>query len=115
MIIALAFTILLFFAAGKTAVLATPRGNDEMNQYGHCSQGLVFPRSKAQCIADFFEDRKVGYVDVLTGEYADEHAEFRVGFDTTGSSAHWSQELQRRQFRRGFEEQHAQRWAQSVH
>ena len=48
-----------------------------MNQYGCCSQGLVFPRDKAQDIANFFEDRKIGYVDMLIEEYADEHAEFR--------------------------------------
>lgn len=76
-VIALAFAILLFFAAGKTTVLALPRGLNEMNQYGCCSQGLVFPRDKAQDIANFFEDRKIGYVDMLIEEYADEHAEFR--------------------------------------
>ena len=75
--IALAFAILLFFAAGKTTVLALPRGLNEMNQYGCCSQGLVFARNKAQDLAEFFEARKVGYVDMLIEEYADEHAEFR--------------------------------------
>ncbi|GAB7326597.1 hypothetical protein MBLNU13_g10572t2 [Cladosporium sp. NU13] len=76
-IVTLAFAILLFFAAGKTTVLALPRGLNEMNQYGCCFQGLVFLRSKAQDIAHFFEDRKVGYVDMLIEEYADERAEFR--------------------------------------
>lgn len=76
-VVALLFTILLFFAAGKTTVLALPRGVNEMNQYGCCSQGLVFPRTKAQEIADFFEVRKVGFVDMLIEEYADEHGEFR--------------------------------------
>jgi hypothetical protein len=77
MVVALACAILLFFAAGRATVLALPRGLNEMNQYGCCSQGLVFPRNKAQDIADLFEARKIGYVDMLIEEYADEHAEFR--------------------------------------
>lgn len=76
-VVALACAILLFFAAGRATVLALPRGLNEMNQYGCCSQGLVFPRDKAQDIADLFEARKIGYVDMLIEEYADEHAEFR--------------------------------------
>lgn len=76
-IIAIPLAILLFFAAGKTTVLPLPRGVNEMNKYGCCSQGLVFPRSKAQNIANFFDFRKIGYVDMLIEEYADEHSEFR--------------------------------------
>lgn len=76
-VVASLLTILLFFAAGKATVFALPRGVNEMNQYGCCSQGLVFPRTKAQEIADFFDVRKIGFMDMLIEEYADEHAEFR--------------------------------------
>ncbi|KAM0718356.1 hypothetical protein Q7P37_005425 [Cladosporium fusiforme] len=69
--------ILLFFAAGRTTVMPLPRGINEMNQYGCCSQGLVFPRAKAQDIVDLFEVRKIGYVDMLIEEYADQHGELR--------------------------------------
>lgn len=73
----LPITILLFFAAGKTTVLPLSRGINEMNQYGCCSQGLVFPRSKTADIVDLFETRRIGYVDMLIEEYADAQGEFR--------------------------------------
>lgn len=76
-VVVLLFAILLFFAAGRTTLLALPRGVNEMNQYGCCSQGLAFPRTKAQDIAEFLEVRKIGFVDVLIEDYADEHDEFR--------------------------------------
>lgn len=73
----LLFIISLFFAAGKSTVLPLNEGINAMNQYGCCSQGLVFPRAKAQDVAHLFEERKIGFVDMLIEEYADAHAEFR--------------------------------------
>ncbi|THV95701.1 hypothetical protein D6D27_03088 [Aureobasidium pullulans] len=73
----LPLSILLFFAAGRVTVLPLPNGVNEMPRYGCCSQGLVFPRDSAKLIIDFFEERKLGYVDMLIEEYADAHASTR--------------------------------------
>lgn len=67
----------LFFAAGKVTVLPLPIGVNEMSKYGCCSQGLVFPREKAIALTQWFEMKKIGFVDVLTEEYADQHGELR--------------------------------------
>ncbi|MCJ1264716.1 hypothetical protein MMC22_004591 [Lobaria immixta] len=67
----------LIFAAGKVTVLPLPAGVHEMNKYGCCSQGLVSPRGKVQDLIDWFETKKIGFVDMLTEEYADKHGEQR--------------------------------------
>lgn len=69
--------IALFFAAGKVTVLPLPTGVNEMSNHGCCSQGLVFPREKAMTLVQWFEMKKIGFVDVLTEEYADQHGELR--------------------------------------
>lgn len=67
----------LFFAAGKVTMLPLPAGINEMKSHGCCSQGLVFPRDKVQDLIDWYEMKKVGFVDMLTEEYADQHGELR--------------------------------------
>jgi hypothetical protein len=75
--ICLPMLIALFFAAGKATVLPLPTGVNEMSNYGCCSQGLVFPREKVMALVQWFEMRKIGFVDVLMEEYADKHGELR--------------------------------------
>ncbi|KAI9838477.1 MAG: hypothetical protein M1837_002469 [Sclerophora amabilis] len=71
------FCILLFFAIGKVSTLPLPRGVIEMSNFGCCSQSFVFPKAKAIDLIDYYESRKVGFVDELTEELADQHDEIR--------------------------------------
>ncbi|KAI5241145.1 hypothetical protein E4T43_05656 [Aureobasidium subglaciale] len=73
----LPLTILLFFAAGRTTVLPLPTGVNEMPRYGCCSQALVFPRSSALSIINLFQDKKLGFVDSLIEEFADQNGGLR--------------------------------------
>lgn len=75
--ICLPLLIALFFAAGKVTVSPLPTGVNEMSKYGCCSQGVVFPREKAMALVQWFEMKKIGFVDVLTEEYADQNSELR--------------------------------------
>jgi hypothetical protein len=69
--------VLSFFVLGRATVLPLPAGVNEMPKYGCCSQGFVFPREKAMTLARWYEEKKYGFVDVLTEEYADQHGELR--------------------------------------
>jgi hypothetical protein len=69
--------IVLFFAAGKPTVLPLPPGVNEMNEYGCCSQGLVFSQSKVQDMIKWYEEKNVGFVDMLTEEYGDRYGDVR--------------------------------------
>ncbi|PSN72322.1 integral membrane protein-like protein [Corynespora cassiicola Philippines] len=69
--------ILLFFALGRVTVNPRAPGVALMSKYGCCSQGFVFPRRKAAILADYYLERKIGFVDVLTEEYADNRGELR--------------------------------------
>ncbi|KAI9872768.1 MAG: hypothetical protein M1830_001211 [Pleopsidium flavum] len=69
--------ILLFFAAGRVTVAPLPPGVNEMNNFGCCSQGFVFPHSKASDLIRWYESKKIGFVDMLTEEYADANHETR--------------------------------------
>ncbi len=69
--------IFLFFSAGRVTVAPLPAGINEMNNFGCCSQGLVFPQTKAVDLIQWYETKKVGFVDVLTEEYADKNHETR--------------------------------------
>lgn len=69
--------ILLFFAAGRVSMLPLPRGVHEMPEFGCCSQSLVFPTSRAADLINWYESKKVGFVDVLTEELADRDEELR--------------------------------------
>jgi hypothetical protein len=69
--------ILLFFALGRMTVLPVSAGVREMARFGCCSQALVFPRSKALELVSYFKDRRTGFVDVLTEEFAEQRGELR--------------------------------------
>lgn len=58
-------------------MLPLPAGVNEMDKFGCCSQGLVFPRDKVLDLIDWYEIKKIGFVDMLTEEYADQHDELR--------------------------------------
>jgi len=66
--------IALFFGTGRVTLFPPPAGVSVMNKYGCCSQGLVFPRLKAEDLASWFREVQVGFVDVLIEKYADQHA-----------------------------------------
>jgi hypothetical protein len=70
--------IILFFAAGRVSVLPLPAGVNVMNKYGCCSQGFLFPRQKAHDLITWYKQVHVGFVDMLTEQYADEHEELRL-------------------------------------
>ncbi|KAF2714433.1 hypothetical protein K504DRAFT_3300 [Pleomassaria siparia CBS 279.74] len=72
-VVAIAF----YFALGSGTVLPLPAGVNHMPAFGCCAQGFVFPRNKAFELTQYLEDRRVGFVDVLTEEYADEKDELR--------------------------------------
>jgi hypothetical protein len=48
-----------------------------MPKFGCCSQAFVFPRSRISDLADLYESKRIGYVDMLTEEYANAHEEIR--------------------------------------
>lgn len=52
-------------------------GVNEMPKFGCCSQSLVFPHSRAADLIDWYESKRVGFVDVLTEELADRDGELR--------------------------------------
>jgi GR25 family glycosyltransferase involved in LPS biosynthesis len=69
--------VVILFSLGRVTVRPPPDGVIEMPRYGCCSQGFVFPREKAMTLVRWFEEKHVGFVDVLTEEYADQHNELR--------------------------------------
>jgi hypothetical protein len=71
------WAVIMVFAAGKVTVLPLPEGINEMNNFGCCAQGLVFPRHKARELVDWFTSSQVGFADMLIEQYADEHGEQR--------------------------------------
>ncbi|KAF1945270.1 hypothetical protein EJ02DRAFT_339034 [Clathrospora elynae] len=73
----LAVFILTYFALGRITVLPLPVGVHEMSQFGCCSQAFVFPNTKARELVIYFKERHVGYMDVLTEDFADERGELR--------------------------------------
>jgi hypothetical protein len=70
--------IFLYFATGRVTVAPLPVGLNEMNRFGCCSQGFVFPRTKANDLIHWYESKRVGFVDMLTEEYADLKHENRL-------------------------------------
>jgi len=69
--------ILLFFAVGRVTLFPMPEGVNLMNNFGCCSQGQVFPRSKIPDLVEYLQRIRIGYIDTLTEAYADEHDELR--------------------------------------
>lgn len=73
----LALVILLYFGLGRITVLPMPHGVHEMPQFGCCSQAFVFPNTKAVELVAYFKERHLGYMDVLTEDFANERGELR--------------------------------------
>lgn len=73
----LTVAILLFFALGRMTVLPIRTGVSEMARFGCCSQALVFPRNKAVELVSYFNDRRTGFMDILTEEFAEQRDELR--------------------------------------
>jgi hypothetical protein len=65
--------ILLVFATGRVTLAPLPNGVNVVTSYACCSQGLVFPRKRAKEMVQWYEEKKIGYVDTLTEDYADKH------------------------------------------
>lgn len=63
--------ISLFFMSGKTTVCPLPRGVNRMDNFGCCSQGLAFPRDMVPDLIEWYQEKKAGFVDMLTEQYAD--------------------------------------------
>lgn len=76
-LIATPLLIILFFAAGRLTLLPIPAGVNEMPRFGCCSQGFIFPQSRVTDLVQWYESKHVGYIDVLTEEYADVNHEIR--------------------------------------
>jgi hypothetical protein len=73
----IAVLILTFFALGRITVRPMPVGVHEMPQFGCCSQAFVFPNVKAVELVEYFKERHLGYMDVLTEDFANERGELR--------------------------------------
>ncbi|KAJ6020124.1 hypothetical protein N7499_003419 [Penicillium canescens] len=69
--------IILFFAAGRIAMLPMPAGVHAMPEFGCCSQGLVFPQVRIGDLVSWYESKRIRYVDMLTESYFDENKEIR--------------------------------------
>ncbi|KAJ5901745.1 hypothetical protein N7495_002273 [Penicillium taxi] len=69
--------IALFFAAGRVTMFPIPEGVHQMPKYGCCSQAFVFPQSRLYDLIDLYTTKKIGYVDMLTEEYANTNNEIR--------------------------------------
>ncbi|OQE16974.1 hypothetical protein PENSTE_c022G04045 [Penicillium steckii] len=67
----------LFFATGRTTMLPIPDGVHQMPRFGCCSQALIFPRTRIPDLVKLYEDKHLGYVDMITEEYANENQEIR--------------------------------------
>lgn len=66
--------ILLFFAAGRLTVSPLATGVQPMDQFGCCSQALVFPQHQIRGLIGFYRERGIGFVDALTEEFADQQS-----------------------------------------
>ncbi|KAJ5092063.1 hypothetical protein NUU61_006933 [Penicillium alfredii] len=67
----------LFFAAGRVTMLPIPTGVHQMPRFGCCSQAFVFPRARVPDLVELYRARHLGYVDVITEEYANANNEIR--------------------------------------
>lgn len=67
----------LFFAMGRVTMLPRPSGVHQMPKFGCCSQAFVFPKSRIPELVGLYTSKRIGYVDMLTEEYANERNEIR--------------------------------------
>ena len=58
-------------------MLPVPEGVHQMPKFGCCSQAFVFPRSRIPDLVQLYESRLVGYVDMITEEFANANDEIR--------------------------------------
>lgn len=58
-------------------MLPVPEGVHQMPEFGCCSQAFVFPRSRIPDLVGLYESRHVGYVDMITEEFANANNEIR--------------------------------------
>ena len=63
--------VLLYFMAGRQTVSPISPGIHEMNKYGCCSQGLVFPRSIIPPLVQQMDLETRGLVDMMIEKIAD--------------------------------------------
>jgi hypothetical protein len=63
--------VALFFMAGKQTVLPMREGIQEMNKFGCCSQGLVYPREVIPRVLDHLKLETRGLVDMQLEKIAD--------------------------------------------
>lgn len=75
--ICIPLSIALLFAAGRNSIFPLAAGVNEMSKFGCCSQSLVFPRSKVPELLNWYTEKKIGFVDTLTEELADQENELR--------------------------------------
>ena len=64
--------ILLYFLAGKLSVHPMSPGVYEMPKFGCCGQGFVFSQRTAPLVAQHLREKKVGFVDMLLEQWANE-------------------------------------------
>ncbi|KAJ5634785.1 hypothetical protein N7528_002627 [Penicillium herquei] len=67
----------LVFATGRVTVHPLPAGVHQMPRFGCCSQAFVFPRPRIPDLLDLYRSKRVGYVDMITEEFADANNEIR--------------------------------------
>lgn len=69
--------ITLLFMIGKASLLV-PHGVFELNKWGCCTQGLVFPRTETPGLISYLRERKTGQTDLMIEEYADSTDKMRL-------------------------------------
>ncbi|CAG8096656.1 unnamed protein product [Penicillium nalgiovense] len=67
----------LFFATGRVTMLPRSNGVHQMSKFGCCSQAFVFPKSRIPELVTLYTSKRIGYVDMLTEEYANARNEIR--------------------------------------
>ncbi|KAF2135493.1 uncharacterized protein K452DRAFT_239276 [Aplosporella prunicola CBS 121167] len=73
----LPLSIGLFFAAGRSCLAPLAPGIHHMPRYGCCSQGFAFQARRVRELVTFYRGAGVGFVDMLTEEFADSRGELR--------------------------------------
>jgi len=71
-LLAVILLAIFFFIAGRVSMLPLPVGVHEMSKYGCCAQAVVYPRTKVPLLASWYEQKKIGFVDTLAEQLADE-------------------------------------------
>lgn len=72
--------VALYFAAGRCTVAPLPFGLQKMNNFGCCSQALMFPRDQIPGLRSFYAQERIGFRDTLAEKYADANGLERWAF-----------------------------------